>query len=124
VKDPKTAELLCPKYSFAIKRPPVSNFYYESFNRENVSLVDVKNDPIVEITPKGIRTENNEYELDIIIFAIGFDGVTGGSSSTGSAPTTSGTPAARRMRTCSAASGAFAAAGSASSAFASASAGA
>lgn len=78
VKDPKTAELLCPKYSFAIKRPPVSNFYYESFNRENVSLVDVKNDPIVEITPKGIRTENNEYELDIIIFAIGFDGVTGG----------------------------------------------
>jgi cation diffusion facilitator CzcD-associated flavoprotein CzcO len=78
VKDPKTADLLCPKYSFAIKRPPVSNFYYESYNRDNVSLVDVSNDPIVEITPKGIKTENNEYELDIIIFALGFDGVTGG----------------------------------------------
>ena len=78
VKDPKTADLLCPKYSFAIKRPPVSNFYFESYNKDNVSLVDVSNDPIVEITPKGIKTENNEYELDIIIFALGFDGVTGG----------------------------------------------
>ncbi len=78
VKDPKIAEKLCPTYSFAIKRPPVSNFYYESFNKDNVSLVDVKDDPIVEITSKGIRTENNEYELDIIIFALGSDGVTGG----------------------------------------------
>ena len=78
VKDPKTAEMLCPKYSFAIKRPPVSNFYYESYNRDNVSLIDVSHDPIVEVTPTGIRTENNEYEFDILIFALGFDGVTGG----------------------------------------------
>ena len=51
VKDPKTADVLCPKYSFAIKRPPVSNFYYESFNKDNVSVIDVSNNPITEITP-------------------------------------------------------------------------
>jgi cation diffusion facilitator CzcD-associated flavoprotein CzcO len=78
VKDPKTAELLCPKYSFAIKRPPVTNFYYEAYNRDNVSLVDIRSDPIQEITPRGIRTGTTEHELDIIIYALGFDGVTGG----------------------------------------------
>ncbi len=77
VKDPKTAELLCPNYPFAIKRPPVGNFYYEAFNRDNVSLVDVSKDPIREITPKGVRTETEEHEFDIIIFALGFDAVTG-----------------------------------------------
>jgi cyclohexanone monooxygenase len=77
VRDPQTAELLCPKYPFAVKRPPVSNFYFECFNRDNVSLVDVSKKPIVEITPRGIRTEEREYEADIIIFALGFDAVTG-----------------------------------------------
>lgn len=77
VKDPKTADVLCPKYSFAIKRPPVSNFYYESFNKDNVSVIDVSNNPITEITPKGIRCGDDEHEFDIIIFALGFDAVTG-----------------------------------------------
>lgn len=77
VKDHKTAELLCPNYSFAVKRPPTGNFFYEAFNRDNVSLIDIKNDPIAEITPNGIKTKGREFEFDIIIFALGFDAVTG-----------------------------------------------
>ncbi len=77
VKDPKTAELLCPTYPFGVKRPPVGNFYFEAFNRENVTLVDISQDPIQEITPRGIRTGTAEHEFDIIIFALGFDAVTG-----------------------------------------------
>ncbi|MDH6291993.1 flavin-containing monooxygenase [Rhodococcus opacus] len=78
VKDPETAELLCPKdYPLAGKRPPLGNFYYETFNRDNVSLVDVSNSPITEITANGIRTETGEYDADIIVFATGFDAVTG-----------------------------------------------
>ena len=77
VKDPKTADLLSPRYPFAVKRPPLGNFYYEAFNRPNVSLVDVSHDPIEAITAKGIRTGSEEHEFDIIIFALGFDAVTG-----------------------------------------------
>ncbi len=78
VKDPVTAELLCPKtHPVGGKRPPLGHFYYETFNRSNVSLVDVRNNPIEEITPAGIRTGTDEYEFDVIIFAVGFDAVTG-----------------------------------------------
>jgi cation diffusion facilitator CzcD-associated flavoprotein CzcO len=77
VKDEKTAELLCPDYTLLSKRPPLGHFYYETFNRENVKLVDIKNDPIQEITPTGLRTGTAEYEFDVIIFAIGFDAITG-----------------------------------------------
>jgi cyclohexanone monooxygenase len=57
VKDPKTAELLCPKdYPLTAKRPPLGHFYYETFNRPNVTLVDIKDDPIAEITPWAVRT--------------------------------------------------------------------
>ena len=77
VKDPEVAEKLKPTYLYGSKRPVLDTNYYETFNRENVSLVDVKCAPIVEITPKGIRTEEAEYELDIIVFATGFDGMTG-----------------------------------------------
>lgn len=77
VKDPATAELLTPKYPIALKRPPLGNFYYESFNRDNVRLVDVSQHPLVAATAQGLRTDVTEYELDIIIFAIGFDAVTG-----------------------------------------------
>ncbi|PGY12951.1 NAD(P)/FAD-dependent oxidoreductase [Bacillus sp. AFS031507] len=77
VKDPEVAEKLKPTYLYGSKRPVLDTNYYETFNRENVSLVDVKRAPIVEITPKGIRTEEAEYELDIIVFATGFDGMTG-----------------------------------------------
>lgn len=77
VKDPETARKLTPTDPYA-KRPAADYGYYETFNRENVTLVDIKNEePIVEITEKGIRTENQEYELDMIIFATGFDAVDG-----------------------------------------------
>jgi cation diffusion facilitator CzcD-associated flavoprotein CzcO len=78
VKDPATAELLCPKdYPLAGKRPPLGHFYYETFNRPNVTLVDVSQKPITEITQKGVRTGGKEYEADIIVFATGFDAATG-----------------------------------------------
>lgn len=77
VKDPATAELMCPKYPIALKRPPLGNFYYESFNRPNVRLVDVSKHPLIASTEKGLKTDLEEFEFDIVIFAIGFDAVTG-----------------------------------------------
>ena len=79
VKDPVTAELLCPKdYPLASKRPPLGHFYYETFNRDNVELVDVSANAISEVTSRGLRlTDGTEYEVDDIIFATGFDAVTG-----------------------------------------------
>ena len=76
VKDPATAKALTPTDLYA-KRPLCDDGYYETFNRDNVSLVDVKRHPIIEITPKGILTEAGETELDVIIFATGFDAFTG-----------------------------------------------
>jgi cyclohexanone monooxygenase len=79
VDDPATAELLCPKrYPFLGKRPPVGHLYYETFNRDNVALVDVHDDPIAEVTPTGLRTASGtEYPVDMIVFATGFDALTG-----------------------------------------------
>jgi cation diffusion facilitator CzcD-associated flavoprotein CzcO len=77
VHDPEVAEKLSPTYFYGTKRPIQDTNYYETYNRENVSLVDVKANPIVEITPKGIRTTDGKYELDIIIFATGYDAMTG-----------------------------------------------
>lgn len=78
VKDPQVAELLTPRdHPFGTKRPPLEHGYYVAFNRENVTLVDVRRAPIVEIAPTGLRTEEAEYELDAIIFATGFDAMTG-----------------------------------------------
>ena len=79
VKDPKTAELLCPTdHPIGARRLCVGTDYYETFNRQNVTLVDVRTAPITEITEKGIKTANGEeYELDIIVFATGFDAMTG-----------------------------------------------
>ncbi|UVE93834.1 NAD(P)/FAD-dependent oxidoreductase [Dietzia sp. B32] len=78
VKDPETAELLCPKdYPFCGKRPPLGHFYYETYNRENVSLVDVSQTPISEITETGVKVGDDVYEADVIIFATGFDAATG-----------------------------------------------
>jgi cyclohexanone monooxygenase len=77
VKNPKIAELLTPDYPIALKRPPLGNFYFEAFNRDNVSLVDVREHPIVEVLPHGVRTDVAEHELDILVFAMGFDAVTG-----------------------------------------------
>ena len=78
VKDPDAAEKLTPRdHGFATKRPPIDTNYFESFNRDNVTLVDLKTEPVVEITEKGIRTSEREHELDIIVFATGFDAMTG-----------------------------------------------
>jgi cation diffusion facilitator CzcD-associated flavoprotein CzcO len=78
VKDPVVAEKLVPKdHPFGAKRIPLETDYYEAFNRDNVLLVDVRETPIECITPKGIKTSNKEYEFDVIIYATGFDAVTG-----------------------------------------------
>jgi cation diffusion facilitator CzcD-associated flavoprotein CzcO len=78
VKDPATAELLSDiDHPYAAKRPPIDTNYFETFNRPNVSLVDVKRAPIQAITPEGVRTANGDYPLDIIVFATGFDAMTG-----------------------------------------------
>ena len=78
VKDPHTAELLCPKgYPYGAKRPPIDTDYYETFNRDNVSLVDIHETPIESITATGLRTTVANYELDAIVFATGFDAMTG-----------------------------------------------
>ncbi|MGF3021888.1 flavin-containing monooxygenase [Methylobacterium aquaticum] len=77
VKDPETARKLMPKDLYA-KRPLCGQNYYEVYNRDNVTLADVKADPIAEFTPNGIRLESGEeYELDVVIFATGFDAVDG-----------------------------------------------
>ena len=78
VRDPETAELLCPKtYPVGTKRICMDTGYFETFNQSNVSLVDVGSNPITEITPSGLRTTAGEYEFDVLILATGFDAVTG-----------------------------------------------
>ena len=78
VDDPTVADMLCPTdHPFGTKRLCVDSDYYETFNRANVSLVDIKKAPIEEITAQGLRTGGKEYELDAIVFATGFDAMTG-----------------------------------------------
>ena len=78
VKDPVTAELLAPKdHPIGTKRLCLDTNYYETFNRDNVTLVDARRAPIEEITPKGLRTCDAAYEFDSLVFATGFDAMTG-----------------------------------------------
>ncbi|MCE9661023.1 MAG: NAD(P)/FAD-dependent oxidoreductase [Burkholderiales bacterium] len=78
VKDPERAEALCPQdYPIATKRVCIDTDYYETYNRENVTLVNVRKTPIEEITEDGIRTSAATYPLDCIVFATGFDAMTG-----------------------------------------------
>ena len=78
VQGPETARKLVPTtYPFGAQRPCVDTGYYQTFNRENVSLVDVSADPIVEVTEIGIRTVSFDHRLDVIVFATGFDARTG-----------------------------------------------
>lgn len=77
VKDPEKARKLLPTQLYA-RRPLCDAGYYEQFNRDNVELVSLQETPIAEITPKGIKTaDGQEYQLDVIIFATGFDAVDG-----------------------------------------------
>ncbi|GAA4683265.1 NAD(P)/FAD-dependent oxidoreductase [Pseudonocardia yuanmonensis] len=78
VHDPELAELLSPRsFPYGTKRPCLDSGYYETFNKENVHLVDIRRTPLVEITEKGVRTSEHEYEVDAIVFATGFDAMTG-----------------------------------------------
>lgn len=78
VNDQDIAEKLIPKdHAFGAKRVPMETNYYESYNRPNVHLVDLKATPIESITPTGIQTTDKSYGLDVIVYATGFDGVTG-----------------------------------------------
>jgi cation diffusion facilitator CzcD-associated flavoprotein CzcO len=80
VHDPAVTEKLLPAKDlpFASRRIPLSAGYYEAYNQPNVLLIDVREAPIERITPKGVQTADGEYELDMIIFATGFDSFTGG----------------------------------------------
>ena len=79
VDDPKTAEQLIPKdHGFGIQRVPLETNYFEAYNRANVELVDATQTPIVRVTPTGLNTTDRDFELDVIIYATGFDSFTGG----------------------------------------------
>ena len=78
VKDPAVAEKLIPKdHGFGTRRVPMETHYFEVYNQPNVRLVDLKETPIGRITEKGIETSDAEHEFDIIIYATGFDAITG-----------------------------------------------
>jgi cation diffusion facilitator CzcD-associated flavoprotein CzcO len=77
VKDPETAERLCPQSILGCKRLCADTGYYETFNRANVTLVDIKATPILRLTSHGIATTECEYKLDALVFATGFDAMTG-----------------------------------------------
>jgi cation diffusion facilitator CzcD-associated flavoprotein CzcO len=78
VRDPEVARKLTPlDHPIGSKRIPIDTEYYQTYNRDNVSLVDVRAAPIETITSRGIRTSEAEYELDAIVFATGFDAMTG-----------------------------------------------
>ena len=78
VRDPETAEKLMPTdHPFGSKRPLIDTDYFETYNHDNVELVDIRHSPIKGITPNGIRTEDQDFEFDMIVFATGFDAMTG-----------------------------------------------
>ena len=79
VKDPEIAELLCPyDHPLGTKRICIDTNYYETYNRDNVTLVSVRENPIKRLTASGIELEDGtRYELDVLVFATGFDAVTG-----------------------------------------------
>ena len=79
VNDPTTAEKLLPRdHPFGSKRALIDTNYFDTYNRDNVDLVDIRHFPIEEITPSGLRTaDGEEYEFDVIVFATGYDAMTG-----------------------------------------------
>ena len=78
VKDPVTAEKLIPRdHGFGVQRVPLETYYYEAYNRDNVHLVDLNEEKLVRATESGLQTEANTYDFDVIIYATGFDAITG-----------------------------------------------
>jgi len=79
VKDPVVAEKLIPTdHGFGMKRLPLETNYFEAYNRDNVHLLDISETPITSVTPGGIQTTDQHHDLDVIIYATGFDAITGG----------------------------------------------
>ena len=77
VKDPRTAADLCPQYPVGTKRPCLDTGYYDTYNRDNVHLVNLRRTPLAAVTERGIRASDREYEVDAIVYATGFDAMTG-----------------------------------------------
>ena len=78
VRDPKVAEKLIPRdHGFGVQRLPLETKYLEAYNRDNVHLVDLRETPLVRITETGLRTTERDYQFDIIVYATGFDAITG-----------------------------------------------
>jgi acetyl esterase/lipase len=78
VRNPETAEDLCPQdHFYGTKRPCIDTDYYETFNLPNVRLINLRKEPLVRITERGIDTASRSFELDAIVFATGFDAMTG-----------------------------------------------
>jgi cation diffusion facilitator CzcD-associated flavoprotein CzcO len=78
VKDPATADLLIPKdHGFGVQRVPMETGYYEAYNLDHVHLIDVEAAPIERITSTGVRTATGDYDVDVIVYATGFDAITG-----------------------------------------------
>jgi cation diffusion facilitator CzcD-associated flavoprotein CzcO len=78
VKDPAIAEKLIPRdHGFGVQRVPMETKYFEAYNRDNVHLVDISETPIEEITETGLRTTERDYRFDLIVYATGFDAITG-----------------------------------------------
>ncbi|MBV8185695.1 MAG: NAD(P)/FAD-dependent oxidoreductase [Alphaproteobacteria bacterium] len=78
VKDPKVAEKLIPRdHGFGVQRVPLETYYYEAYNRDNVQLVDISETPIECVTETGLRTTERAFDFDIVVYATGFDAITG-----------------------------------------------
>jgi cation diffusion facilitator CzcD-associated flavoprotein CzcO len=78
VRDPKVAEKLIPRdHGFGVQRLPLETNYFEAYNRDNVHLVDLGETPLIRVTERGLRTSARDYEFDIIVYATGFDAITG-----------------------------------------------
>jgi cation diffusion facilitator CzcD-associated flavoprotein CzcO len=77
VKDPKIAEKLMPDHFVMTKRPILDNGYFETFNRDNVTLVDLREDPIERFTPESVVTRTGEHPIDMLVLATGFDAISG-----------------------------------------------
>jgi cation diffusion facilitator CzcD-associated flavoprotein CzcO len=77
VKDPETADKLMPDHFVMTKRPILENGYWETYNRDNVTLVDLRVDPIERFTPTGVVTRTGEHPIDMLVLATGFDAISG-----------------------------------------------
>lgn len=77
INDPTLAEKLLPRHGFGLRRVPLESGYYELFNKPNVKLIDLQETPITKVTSTGIQTSAEHVDLDVLIYATGFDALTG-----------------------------------------------